>query len=79
MFVELLPQLKSMMRLPTDKKLLLVLESSVKNLLTNEKDKDVSEKLTKIIQQLNQVEPLPEKVFSILFLIFILLMINHYF
>ncbi|XP_076233070.1 serine/threonine-protein phosphatase 4 regulatory subunit 4 isoform X5 [Calliopsis andreniformis] len=54
--VSLLPQLKSQLQIPTDKKLLAALETTIGHLLNSEKDKDVLAELTEVIQKLDQIE-----------------------
>ncbi|XP_057326161.1 serine/threonine-protein phosphatase 4 regulatory subunit 4-like isoform X1 [Microplitis mediator] len=54
--VSLLPTLKSYLRLPSDKKLLSSFESSVRNLMNNEKDRDVISALTSVIRQLDEID-----------------------
>lgn len=54
--VTLLPTLKSFIRLPSDKKLLSSLEASVRNLMNNEKDRDVISALTHAIHKLDGID-----------------------
>ncbi|XP_043490793.1 serine/threonine-protein phosphatase 4 regulatory subunit 4-like isoform X2 [Polistes fuscatus] len=54
--VSLLPILKSQLWLPTDKKLLITLEATVRHLVNSEKDKDVVDMLTNTVQKLEQTE-----------------------
>ncbi|KAK0172362.1 hypothetical protein PV328_005690 [Microctonus aethiopoides] len=54
--VTLLPALKSYLRLPSDKKLLSSFESSVRNLMNNEKDRDVIFSLTNAIRKLDEID-----------------------
>ncbi|XP_025268824.1 serine/threonine-protein phosphatase 4 regulatory subunit 4-like isoform X3 [Camponotus floridanus] len=54
--VSLLPQLKSQLWIPTDKKLLTSLESVVRHLVNNEKDKDVLFILKNITQKLDEMD-----------------------
>ncbi|XP_015185622.1 PREDICTED: serine/threonine-protein phosphatase 4 regulatory subunit 4-like isoform X2 [Polistes dominula] len=54
--VSLLPFLKSQLVIPTDKKLLTALEATVRHLLNSEKDKDVVDMLTNVVQKLEQTE-----------------------
>ncbi|KAI4494467.1 hypothetical protein M0802_008959 [Mischocyttarus mexicanus] len=54
--VSLLPILKSQLWIPTDKKLLTALEATVRHLLNSEKDKDVIDMLTSIVEKLEQTE-----------------------
>ncbi|XP_044595510.1 serine/threonine-protein phosphatase 4 regulatory subunit 4-like isoform X5 [Cotesia glomerata] len=54
--VSLLPTLKSYIRLPSDKKLLSSFESSVRNLMNNEKDRDVISALTTVIRKLDEID-----------------------
>lgn len=53
--VSLLPQLKSLLRIPGDKKLLTALESTVAHVINSEKDRDVLAQLTIAIKQLDRV------------------------
>ncbi|XP_023287922.1 serine/threonine-protein phosphatase 4 regulatory subunit 4 isoform X2 [Orussus abietinus] len=52
----LLPTLKSILQLPTDKKLLATLEASVRNLMNNEKDRDVIAALTSAIHKMDGID-----------------------
>jgi hypothetical protein len=52
----LLPQLKSQLRLPTDKKLLTSLESVVRHLANNERDRDVLFVLSDVIVKLKEID-----------------------
>lgn len=54
--VSLLPQLKSQLWIPTDKKLLSSLESVVRHLTNNEKDRDVLSVLKNVMQKLEEVD-----------------------
>jgi len=54
--VSLLPQLKSQLWIPTDKKLLTSLESVVRHLVNNEKDKDVLFILKNVTQKLDEMD-----------------------
>lgn len=54
--VSLLPQLKSQLWIPTDKKLLLSLESIVRHLVNNEKDRDVLFILKSVTQKLDEMD-----------------------
>lgn len=54
--VSLLPQLKSQLWIPTDKKLLTLLESIVRHLVNNEKDKDVLLILKSVTQKLDEID-----------------------
>ncbi|XP_020288915.1 serine/threonine-protein phosphatase 4 regulatory subunit 4-like isoform X7 [Pseudomyrmex gracilis] len=54
--VSLLPQLKSQLWIPTDKKLLTSLESVVRHLVTNEKDRDVLFILKNVKQKLEEID-----------------------
>ena len=54
--VTLLPSLKSFIRLPSDKKLLSTLEAKVRNLMNNEKDRDVIQALTNTIHKLDTID-----------------------
>ncbi|XP_072749497.1 serine/threonine-protein phosphatase 4 regulatory subunit 4 isoform X2 [Anoplolepis gracilipes] len=54
--VSLLPQLKSQLWIPTDKKLLTSLESIVRHLVNNEKDKDVLFILKSVTQKLDEMD-----------------------
>lgn len=54
--VSLLPQLKSQLWIPTDKKLLTSLESVVRHLVTNEKDRDVLFILKNVKQKLEEMD-----------------------
>lgn len=52
--VNLMPQLKSLLRIPADKKLLTILESTVTHLINSEKDRDVLNSLTIVIKKLDE-------------------------
>ncbi|XP_061928570.1 serine/threonine-protein phosphatase 4 regulatory subunit 4 isoform X4 [Apis cerana] len=52
--VNLMPQLKSLLRIPADKKLLTVLETTVTHLINSEKDRDVLNALTIVIKKLDE-------------------------
>lgn len=54
--VSLLPQLKSQLWIPTDKKLLTSLESVVRHLNNNEKDRDVLFILKNVMQNLEEMD-----------------------
>lgn len=54
--VSLLPQLKNQLWIPTDKKLLTSLESIVRHLVNNEKDKDVLFILKNVTQKLDEMD-----------------------
>lgn len=54
--VTLLPILKTYIRLPSDKKLLSSFESCIRNLMNNEKDRDVTFSLTKVIHKLDEID-----------------------
>lgn len=54
--VSLLPQLKSLLWIPTDKKLLTSLESVVRHLVNNEKDRDVLFILKEVMQKLEEID-----------------------
>ncbi|XP_012145713.1 serine/threonine-protein phosphatase 4 regulatory subunit 4 isoform X4 [Megachile rotundata] len=54
--VSLLPQLKSQLRMPTDKKLLTALEATIRHLRNSEKDRDVLATLSEALQKLDEVE-----------------------
>ncbi|XP_071563197.1 serine/threonine-protein phosphatase 4 regulatory subunit 4 isoform X4 [Temnothorax nylanderi] len=54
--VSLLPQLKSQLWMPTDKKLLTSLESVVRHLINNEKDRDVLFILKSVTQKLDEMD-----------------------
>ncbi|CAL7947775.1 unnamed protein product [Xylocopa violacea] len=54
--VSLLPQLKSQLRMPADKKLLTALESTVSHLINSEKDGDVLAVLSAVIKKMNEIE-----------------------
>ncbi|XP_029661071.1 serine/threonine-protein phosphatase 4 regulatory subunit 4-like isoform X3 [Formica exsecta] len=54
--VSLLPQLKNQLWIPTDKKLLTSLESIVRHLVNNEKDKDVLFILKSVTQKLDEMD-----------------------
>lgn len=53
--ISLLPQLKSMLRMPTDKKLLTLLESTITHLINSEKDRDVLAELSSVIKKLDDI------------------------
>ncbi|XP_043514034.1 serine/threonine-protein phosphatase 4 regulatory subunit 4-like isoform X2 [Frieseomelitta varia] len=53
--VSLMPQLKSLLRLPADKKLLTVLEATLTHLINSEKDRDVVAELTSVIKKLDDI------------------------
>ncbi|XP_077281662.1 serine/threonine-protein phosphatase 4 regulatory subunit 4 isoform X6 [Temnothorax americanus] len=54
--VSLLPQLKNQLWMPTDKKLLTSLESVVRHLINNEKDRDVLFILKSVTQKLDEMD-----------------------
>uniref|UniRef100_A0A0C9REH0 PPP4R4_0 protein n=1 Tax=Fopius arisanus TaxID=64838 RepID=A0A0C9REH0_9HYME len=54
--VTLLPGLKGLLKLPSDKKLLSRFEASVRGLMNNEKDRDVIVALTAIIRKLDEID-----------------------
>ena len=54
--VTMLPMLKSLLKVPTDKKLLVALETNIRHLMNTEKDKDVISALMQASQKLNDVE-----------------------
>ncbi|XP_034945772.1 serine/threonine-protein phosphatase 4 regulatory subunit 4-like isoform X1 [Chelonus insularis] len=54
--VTLLPTLKSYLRLPSDRKLLSSFESTIRNLMNNEKDHDVIFALTNTIRELDKID-----------------------
>ncbi|XP_018370848.1 PREDICTED: serine/threonine-protein phosphatase 4 regulatory subunit 4-like isoform X6 [Trachymyrmex cornetzi] len=54
--VSLLPQLKNQLWMPTDKKLLTSLETVVRHLVNNEKDRDVLFILKSVIQKLDEMD-----------------------
>lgn len=54
--VSLLPQLKSQLWIPTDKKLLTSLESILRHLVNNEKDRDVLFILKSVTQKLDEMD-----------------------
>lgn len=54
--VTILPTLKSYLRLPSDKKLLANFESNLRNLMNNEKDRDVIFALTNVIRKLDEID-----------------------
>ncbi|XP_025075295.1 uncharacterized protein LOC105431820 isoform X1 [Pogonomyrmex barbatus] len=54
--VSLLPQLKSLLWVPADKKLLTSLESVVRHLVNNEKDRDVLFILKNVTQKLDEID-----------------------
>jgi len=58
--VSLLPRLKSQLRVPTDKKLLTSLESVVRHLANNERDRDVLFVLSDVIVKLKEVDVIYE-------------------
>lgn len=53
--VSLLPQLRSLLRIPADKKLLTVLESTIAHLINSEKDRDVLAMLTSVVKKLDDI------------------------
>ncbi|XP_033353548.1 serine/threonine-protein phosphatase 4 regulatory subunit 4-like isoform X3 [Bombus vosnesenskii] len=53
--ISLLPQLKSMLRMPADKKLLTLLESTITHLINSEKDRDVLAELSSVIKRLDDI------------------------
>ncbi|XP_050472764.1 serine/threonine-protein phosphatase 4 regulatory subunit 4-like isoform X2 [Bombus huntii] len=53
--ISLLPQLKSMLRMPADKKLLTLLESTITHLINSEKDRDVLAELSSVIKKLDDI------------------------
>ncbi|CAK9810176.1 Serine/threonine-protein phosphatase 4 regulatory subunit 4 [Anthophora plagiata] len=54
--VSLLPQLKSQLRIPADKKLLTALEATIAHLINSEKDRDVLAELSTVIKNLDDIE-----------------------
>ncbi|XP_015126877.1 serine/threonine-protein phosphatase 4 regulatory subunit 4 isoform X2 [Diachasma alloeum] len=54
--VGLLPSLKALLRLPSDKKLLSRFEACVRGLMNNEKDRDVIGALTGVIRRLDDID-----------------------
>lgn len=52
----LTPVIKSSLRLPADKKLLTTLETNIRNLMSNEKDKDVTNALYTAVHNLESIE-----------------------
>ncbi|XP_048510011.1 serine/threonine-protein phosphatase 4 regulatory subunit 4-like [Athalia rosae] len=54
--VSMLPQLKAMLRMPNDKKLLAMLEGNVRTLMSLEKDRDVVHTLTNVIHKLDSID-----------------------
>ncbi|XP_018045216.1 PREDICTED: serine/threonine-protein phosphatase 4 regulatory subunit 4-like isoform X2 [Atta colombica] len=54
--VSLMPQLKNQLWMPTDKKLLTSLETVVRHLVNNEKDRDVLFTLKSVTQKLNEMD-----------------------
>ncbi|XP_063973326.1 serine/threonine-protein phosphatase 4 regulatory subunit 4-like isoform X2 [Diachasmimorpha longicaudata] len=54
--VTLLPSLKALLRLPSDKKLLSRFEACVRGLMNNEKDRDVIGALTAVIRRLDDID-----------------------
>nr|XP_034188377.1 serine/threonine-protein phosphatase 4 regulatory subunit 4-like isoform X5 [Osmia lignaria] len=54
--VSLLPRLKSQLRMPTDKKLLTALETTIRHLRNSEKDRDVLTTLAETLQKLEEIE-----------------------
>ncbi|KAG7202029.1 hypothetical protein KM043_004713 [Ampulex compressa] len=54
--VQMLPQMKAQLWLPNDKKLFSALETSVRHLLNNEKDRDVLSVLTPVVQKLEEID-----------------------
>ncbi|XP_076279531.1 uncharacterized protein LOC143208675 isoform X2 [Lasioglossum baleicum] len=54
--VTLLPQLKSQIWIPTDKKLLTALETTIGHLMNSETDRDVIATLTIVVRKLNDIE-----------------------
>ncbi|KAG8182940.1 hypothetical protein JTE90_010569 [Oedothorax gibbosus] len=57
-----LPRLKSLIKLPKDSQLLQELESCIKTLISNEKDKDVSYAVSKAIEELDKIEVTTEPI-----------------
>ncbi|XP_043579516.1 serine/threonine-protein phosphatase 4 regulatory subunit 4-like isoform X2 [Bombus pyrosoma] len=53
--ISLLPQLKSMLRMPADKKLLTLLESTITHLINSEKDRDVLAELASVMKKLDDI------------------------
>lgn len=53
--VNLMPQLKSILQIPADKKLLTILETTVTHLINSEKDRDVLNSLTIVIKKLDEI------------------------
>ncbi|KAK1134181.1 hypothetical protein K0M31_011962 [Melipona bicolor] len=53
--VSLMPQLKSLLRIPADKKLLTLLEATLSHLINSEKDRDVVAELTSVIKKLDDI------------------------
>ncbi|XP_035210031.1 serine/threonine-protein phosphatase 4 regulatory subunit 4-like isoform X2 [Stegodyphus dumicola] len=58
----ILPRLKGLIKLPKDSLLLQQLESCVKTLMTDEKDKDVSFAVSKAIEELDKIEVATEPI-----------------
>ncbi|XP_076627283.1 serine/threonine-protein phosphatase 4 regulatory subunit 4 isoform X1 [Colletes latitarsis] len=54
--VSLLPQLKSLLWIPTDKKLLTALETTIGHLMNSEKDRDVIAVLATVVRKLNEMK-----------------------
>ncbi|XP_054008631.1 serine/threonine-protein phosphatase 4 regulatory subunit 4-like isoform X1 [Hylaeus anthracinus] len=54
--VSLLPQLKSQLWMPTDKKLLTALETTIGHLMNSEKDRDVIAVLASVVRKLNEIK-----------------------
>ncbi|XP_034188377.2 serine/threonine-protein phosphatase 4 regulatory subunit 4 isoform X5 [Osmia lignaria lignaria] len=54
--VSLLPRLKSQLRMPTDKKLLTAVETTIRHLRNSEKDRDVLTTLAETLQKLEEIE-----------------------
>ncbi|XP_043253862.1 serine/threonine-protein phosphatase 4 regulatory subunit 4-like isoform X4 [Colletes gigas] len=54
--VSLLPQLKGLLWIPTDKKLLTALETTIGHLMNSEKDRDVIAVLATVVRKLNEMK-----------------------
>lgn len=54
--ITLVPTIKSCLRLPADKKLLSTLETNFRNLMSNEKDRDVTAALIDAARQMESIE-----------------------
>ncbi|GIY39742.1 hypothetical protein CEXT_169391 [Caerostris extrusa] len=58
----ILPRLKSLIKLPKDSHLLQQLESCIKTLISNEKDRDVSYAVSRAIEELDKIEVATEPI-----------------